>query len=101
LDQTAGTNQSVQMKPIPIRYKMRPETIGQDRQPIEGGFAEFHAQLLEGVRNVLAALDDGSFFRAVETAGDVNPMIQHDAFNERCAEPPNAAEPSVLGNNPC
>lgn len=82
------------MKPTPIRYKMRPETIGQDRQLIDGGFAEFHAQLLEGVRNALPALDDG------ETAGDVNPVLQLDAFKERCAEPPNVAEASVLGNNP-
>jgi hypothetical protein len=42
---------------------MRPETIGQDRQLIDGGFAEFHTQLLEGVRNALLALDDGSFLR--------------------------------------
>ena len=88
------------MKPTPIRYKMRPETIGQNRQLMEEVFAEIHAQLLEGVRNALPALDDGSFFHVVETAGVVNPMLQLDAFKERCAEPPNAAEASVLGNNP-
>ncbi len=83
-----------------MKPTLRPETIGQDRQLIEGAFAEFRAQLLEGARNAMPALDDGSFFHVVETAGDVNPVLQLDAFKERCAEPPNAAEASVLGNNP-
>jgi hypothetical protein len=82
-----------------MRYKMRPETIGQNRQLMEEVFAEIHAQLLEGLRYALSALEDGSFSHVVETASDVNPVPQLEAFKERCAEPRNAADASVLGNN--
>ena len=64
------------MKPTLMRHKMRPKTIGQNRQLIEGVFAEFHAPLLEGFRYALPALEDGSFSHVVETAGDVNPVPQ-------------------------
>ncbi|MDB5566287.1 MAG: hypothetical protein JWP84_2853 [Tardiphaga sp.] len=93
------------MKRTLIRYKTRPDAAEQNRRLIEGVFAELQEKSPEGVRYMVLTLGDGSFFHFVETGDGASPLPQLDAFKlfqagvrERCAEPPQAAEATIVGN---
>jgi hypothetical protein len=93
------------MKRTLIRYKTRPDATEQNSRLIEGVFAELQEKSPEGVRYMVLALGDGSFFHFVETGDSASPLPQLDAFKsfqsgvrERCVEPRQAAEAIVVGN---
>jgi hypothetical protein len=95
----------MQMKRTLIRYKTKPETTEQNQRLIEDVFAELQSKSPEGVRYMALRLGDGSFLHLVETGEGENPLLGMDAFRrfqsgvrERCIEPPQLSEATVVGN---
>jgi hypothetical protein len=93
------------MKRTLIRYKTKPETTEQNQRLIEDVFAELQSKSPEGVRYVALRLGDGSFLHLVETGEGENPLLGMNAFRrfqsgvrERCIEPPQLSEATVVGN---
>jgi hypothetical protein len=96
---------SMQMKRTLIRYKTKPETTEQNQRLIEDVFAELQSKSPEDVRYMVLRLGDGSFLHLVETGEGENPLLGMDAFRrfqsgirERCIEPPQPSEATVVGN---
>jgi len=93
------------MKRTLIRYKTRPDATGQNRSLIEAVFRELKEKSPEGVRYMALMLEDGSFVHFVETEGETSVLQQLGSFQafqngirERCTEPPQAAQPVIVGN---
>ncbi|MDF2118747.1 hypothetical protein PY365_24555 [Roseiarcaceae bacterium H3SJ34-1] len=93
------------MKRTLIRYKTKPDATGQNRSLIEAVFQELKQKSPEGVRYMALMLEDGSFVHFVETEGEASVLQQLASFQafqsgirERCAEPPQAAQPIIVGN---
>lgn len=93
------------MKRTLIRYRTKPETTEQNQRLIEDVFVELQSKSPEGIRYMALRLGDGSFLHFVETGDGGNPLPGMDAFRkfqsgvrERCAEPPQASEATIVGN---
>jgi hypothetical protein len=93
------------MKRTLIRYRTKPEMTQQNQHLIENVFAELQAKSPEGVRYMVLRLDEGTFLHFVETHDGGSPLGQLEAFRlfqsgirDRCAEPPQASEATIVGN---
>jgi hypothetical protein len=93
------------MKRTLIRYKTRPDAADENQRLIEDVFAELQAKAPEGLRYMALKLADGSFLHFVETSDGDSPLPGMDAFRrfqsgirERCMEPPQPLEATIVGN---
>jgi len=90
-----------------IRYRTRPETSEANATLISAVFAELEAAKPDGLRYLSLRLDDDTFIHVVETAADdgasVLPKLAafqafQSGIRERCAEPPQVRQATVVGN---
>ena len=88
-----------------IRYKTRPETTEENQRLIEDVFAELQLKSPEGLRYMTLRLADGSFVHFVQTGNGDNTLPALDTFRrfqsgvrERCIEPPQFSEATIVGN---
>jgi hypothetical protein len=95
------------MRRMVVRYQTRPEHTAANQELIEGVFRELAARRPDGVRYLVLRLADGGFlhFVTVETDDGASPLpglaafrAFQDGIKERCAEPPQAVEATVIGN---
>jgi hypothetical protein len=93
------------MKRMLVRYKTKPESADENQRLIENVFAELRAKVPAGVHYAVLRLPDGSFIHFAETADGAPSLPSFAAFQEfqsgirqRCSEPPQPAEPIVVGN---
>ena len=93
------------MKTTIIRYRTKPDRTEENRRLIEAVFAEIHNKKPSGLRYVSLALGEGGFVHLVERDDDAPAMQTFEAFQafqegieDRCAEPPEFAEVSIVGN---
>jgi hypothetical protein len=91
------------MKRMLVRYKTKPEAADLNQRLIEAVFQELHAKAPDGVQYLALRLADGSFVHFVQGKTDIIPAL--DAFKqfgggikERCLEPPQQNEATVVGN---
>ena len=90
-----------------IRYRTRPETSDTNAALISAVFAELEAAKPDGLRYLSLRLDDDTFIHVVETTADdgASALTKLPAFQafqsgvrERCAEPPQVRQATVVGN---
>jgi hypothetical protein len=95
------------MKRTLIRYKTKPESAQENERLVEKVFQELRAKSPAGARYLALRLNDGTFvhFVTVETEDGASPIPGLEAFRvfqtgikERCIEPPQANEATVIGN---
>ena len=95
------------MKRMLVRYKTKPGRTDENERLVKAVFQELHAKSPEGVRYLALKLSDGAFvhFVANEAQDGTNPIPGLDAFKafqqgikERCLEPPQSAEVTIVGN---
>jgi hypothetical protein len=93
------------MKRTLIRYRTKPEMTQQNERLIENVFQELQAESPGGVRYLALKLADGTFLHLVETDVAGSPLTELSAFRsfqagikDRCAEPPQAGEATIVGN---
>jgi hypothetical protein len=95
------------MKRMLVRYKTKPELAQENARLIEQVFQELQAKSPEGVRYLALKLGDDTFihFVTAETADRGTQVTALEAFRsfqsgikERCIEPPQASEVTVVGN---
>jgi hypothetical protein len=93
------------MKRTVVRYKTRPERAQENETLIKAVFQELRTKAPEGARYLVLRLDDGSFVHIVERDDGPSPITALEAFQtfqggikERCIEPPQAADASIVGD---
>lgn len=93
------------MKRTLVRYRTKPEKAQENQLLIEKVFEELRAKSPEGLRYLALRLGDGTFVHFVAVEDGAPSVTTLDAFRifqsgikERCAEPPQAAEATVVGN---
>ena len=95
------------MKRMVVRYKTKPEKAEENAHLIEKVFEELRVKSPDSVRYLALRLGDGTclHFVAVDTKDGVSPISGLDAFQrfqsgikERCVEPPQSSEATIVGN---
>ncbi|MDB5411333.1 MAG: hypothetical protein JWL84_6245 [Rhodospirillales bacterium] len=93
------------MKHTIVRYRTRPEAAAENQRLIEDVFRELHAASPDGIGYAVFRLPDGSFVHLVETADGSAQLTELAAFKtfakgvkERCLEPPQSSEATIVGN---
>jgi hypothetical protein len=93
------------MKRILVRYKAKPEEALANQRLIEKVFAELRARSPQGVRYLALRLADGTFLHFAMTEEGAPPIPGLEAFRafqtgikERCLDPPQSAEATIVGN---
>jgi hypothetical protein len=93
------------MKRTVVRYKAKSEKVEENQRLIEKVFQELQAKSPQGVRYLALKLGDGTFvhFAAIESEdGSLSGLEAFRSFrsgiNERCAEPPQASDATIIGN---
>jgi len=94
------------MKRVMVRYRIKPDRVGENEELIRAVFAELESKAPDGVRYASFKQDDGlSFVHVVSIEADHNPLADLPAFKaftadikERCDEPPVAVELSEIGS---
>ena len=95
------------MKRTLIRYKTKPDRTDENEALIKAVFRELHSKSPQGMRYMSLKLADGSFVHIVENEADQQPspisgLTAFQAFQsgirERCIEPPQSAEVTIVGN---
>jgi hypothetical protein len=93
------------MKRTVVRYKAKPEKVEENQRLIEKVFQELHAKSPRGLRYLALKLDDGTFVHFVAAESGDASITDLEAFrsfrngiNERCIEPPQAANAAIVGN---
>ena len=94
------------MKQILVRYKTAPDKADENQRLIENVFKELQAKTPDGMGYLVLRLADGTFVHfKVDTREDADPIHALDAFRtfqssikERCIEPPQAMEATIVGN---
>jgi hypothetical protein len=89
-----------------IRYRTKPEHADENEKLVRAVFAELAESDPDGLHYATFRLDDGvSFVHVAVTDGDENPLTSSPAFadfqaaiGERCAEGPNPAGATLVGN---
>jgi hypothetical protein len=91
-----------------VRYQVRPERAAENVEHVRAVFAQLAREQPGGIRYATFKLPDGVSFvhlASIETADGTNPLALLDAFqrfsgsiNERCVEPPVAAELEEVGS---
>lgn len=93
------------MKRIMVRYKIKPDRVGENEELIRAVFAELEHASPDGLRYASFKQEDGlSFVHIVSVEADQNPLADLPAFKaftadirERCDEAPVAVELSEVG----
>ena len=95
------------MKCTIVRYKTKPETAQENERLIQQVFQELRAKSPQGVRYLALKLGDGTFvhFAAVDTEDEASDSAASRRFGlfaaastERCIEPPQAGDATIVGN---
>jgi hypothetical protein len=93
------------MKRTLIRYKTKPDKTEENQRLIENVFRELKAKSIEDFRYMVLKLGDGSFLHFFEAEDGASPMAGIEAFQlfqagvrDRCLEPPQVSEATVIGN---
>jgi hypothetical protein len=93
------------MKRILVRYKAKPEEALANQRLIEKVFEELRARSPQGVRYLALRLADGTFLHFAMTEEGAPPIPGLEAFRafqtgikERCLDPPQSAEATIVGN---
>jgi hypothetical protein len=93
------------MKRTLVRYRTKPEKAQENQLLIEKVFEELRAKSPKGLRYLALRLGDGTFVHFVSVEDGAPSVTTLDAFQifqsgikDRCAEPPQAAEATVVGN---
>ena len=95
------------MKLTVVRYKAKPEAAGENERLIQGVFQELRAKSRDDVRYLALRLSDGTFIHVslAQTEDGTSPIPRIEAFRlfqsglkERCAEPPQQSEATIVGN---
>jgi hypothetical protein len=93
------------MKRTLVRYRTKPEQAQENDRLIARVFEELQAKSPPGVRYLVLRLADGTFLHFAAVEDGASPVTALDAFRafqsgiqERCAEPPKAGEPTIVGN---
>jgi hypothetical protein len=96
------------MGQVVVRYKVKPERVEENQALVEAVFAELSENDPGGLRYATFKLADGVTFvhvASVDTDDGSNPLGKISAFaeftrniGERCDEPPNAQDATVVGS---
>ncbi len=94
------------MKRIMVRYRIKPDRVGENEDLIRAVFAELESKAPDSVRYASFKQEDGlSFVHIVSIEADNNPLAELAAFKAftadikaRCDEPPVAVELSEIGS---
>ncbi len=94
------------MKRIMVRYRVKPDRVGENEELIRAVFTELESTAPDGVRYASFRQEDGlSFVHIVSIEADNNPLADLPAFKaftadikERCDEPPVAVALSEIGS---
>ena len=95
------------MKTVMVRYKVKPDRVGENRDYIEKVFQALNQARPEGLRYASFVMADGVSFVHVAAVADggPNPLTEFPEFKaftadirERCDEPPAPADLEVVGN---
>lgn len=93
------------MKRTLVRYRTKPEKAQENQRLIEKVFEELHTKSPKGLRYLALRLGDGTFVHFVSVEEGAASVTALDAFRtfqdgikERCAEPPQAGEATIVGN---
>jgi hypothetical protein len=96
------------MKRVLVRYKVKPDRVGENEDYIRKVFQELKQTGPEGLRYASFKQDDGLSFvhiASIETAQGNNPLAESPAFKafqaeikDRCDEPPVAVELNEIGS---
>ena len=93
------------MKQTLVRYRTKPEKAQENQRLIEKVFEELHTKSPKGLRYLALRLGDGTFvhFVSVEEGAPSVTTLEafrtfQDGIKERCAEPPQAGEVTIVGN---
>jgi hypothetical protein len=95
------------MKLTVVRYRTKPEMAEENARLIQAVFQELRAKSPDDVRYLSLRLSDDTFvhFSIAETKDGASPILRLDAFRsfqsglkERCAEPPQQTEATIVGN---
>ena len=95
------------MKVTVVRYRTKPEMAEENARLIRTVFDELRAKSPNDVRYLSVRLSDDTFVHVsiAETEDGTNPIPRLDAFRsfqsgikERCVEPPQPAEATIVGN---
>jgi len=93
------------MKRTLVRYTAKAEQADENQRLIEKVFEELRAKALPGVRYTVLRVGNAFVHFAASEGDGPNPLTGLDAFKafqsgvrERCQEPPQAAEPVIVGN---
>lgn len=93
------------MKRTLVRYRTKPEKAQENQRLIEKVFEELHAKSPKGLCYLALRLGDDTFVHFVSVEEGAPSVTALDAFQafqsgikERCAEPPQAAAATIVGN---
>jgi len=95
------------MKRTLVRYRTKPERIQENERLIDKVFQELRAKSPDGVRYLALKLNDGTFvhFSSFDGTDVGSPIVALEAFRafqdgikERCIEPPQAGDATIVGN---
>ena len=96
------------MKRVIVRYKVKEDTVHQNREYIQDVFRALDTSKPEGLRYTSFQMEDGVSFvhiASIETEDGSNPLASFEAFKaftrdiaSRCEEPPAASEVETIGN---
>lgn len=96
------------MKRVLVRYKLKADSVEENKQLVKAIFAELDAKQPEGLRYASFGLPDGVSFvhiASIETADGKNPLSMTQAFpfftkeiKDRCEEPPVAMDLTEVGS---
>ncbi len=90
-----------------IRYRTKPEAAQENARLINAVFEELRVRAPRGIRYLVLRLDDDSFVHIVtgETEDGTAPLTRLESFQafrsgvaERCLEPPQAKNATVIGD---
>lgn len=93
------------MKRVMVRYRVKPDRVGENEELIRAVFAELEHASPDGLRYASFKQEDGvSFVHIASIEADRNPLAELPAFKaftadirDRCDEPPVAVELSQIG----
>ena len=94
------------MKQVMVRYKIKPDQVGENEQLIRAVFAELERTSPDGIRYASFKLEDGaSFVHIAAIEAEQNPLAELPTFKaftaeirDRCDEPPAVVELSEIGS---
>lgn len=96
------------MNSVVVRYRVKPEHVGENERLIERVFAKLDATQPDGLRYASFRLADGVSFvhvASIETDDGSNPLSALDEFADftreiaqRCDEPPVGQDATIVGS---